>query len=316
MRVLVVAAMLAVLSTGRAAVAAPETARADLLGRPGDVRKLCAALRPDGDPRVRPSEEVARGRQRAEAAARRRELLLASYVTDVPASGWILREYDDEARRLEPDLSRSLRLGDGVDLSPFVSEDDDLGWPLSPEQAEQLAKERAKGALSLRVAYKLAQSDLSPDPCVRISGGRVLRLRIDVSGLALVGADGKVRAAMGSLQLELGPRPVDAPEVRIGRLALPAGRSPEQWAAAAQVLQPTLRGCYELGLQQNAMLRGSLVIALAVTAEGKVERTRTEIDALGDEAVSACVLAKLRGAAGFPHRATNLSLPVFFSARE
>ncbi len=314
MRVLLVLAGLLGL-TGRSAAAA-DSAKAELLSSSADVRKLCAALRPDGDPRVRPTEEVARGRQRAEAAARRRELLLSSYVTDVPASGWLLREYDDETRRLEPELSRSLRLGDGVDLSPLLGEDDDFGWPLSPEQAEHLAKERAKGALSLRVAYRLAQSELSPDPCVRVSGGRVLRLRIEPSGVAAVGPDGKVRVAMGSLQLEVGPRPADAPEVRLGRLALPPGRSLEAWTAAAQGLHAALRECYEQGLRGNAMLRGSLVMGLSVTSDGKVERVRTEIDALGDEAVAACVHTKLRGAAGFPHRATNLSLPVFFSARE
>ncbi len=315
MRVLLVVALLAEL-TGRPAAAAPETAKADFLSSPADVRKLCAALRPEGDPRVRPSEEVARGRQRAEAAARRRELLMASYVTDIPAAGWLLREYDDESHRLEPELSRSLRLGDGVDLAPLVAEDDDFGWALKPEQAEQLARERAKGALTLRVAYRLAQGDLSPDPCVRISGGRILRLRVEPTGVAAVGADGRVRAAMGSLQLELGPRPIDAPEVRVGRPALPPGRNPDAWNLASQALHALFRDCYEQGLRGNAMLRGSLVLGISVTNEGKVERVRTEIDALGDEAVAACATTKLRGAGGFPHRATNLSLPVFFSARE
>jgi hypothetical protein len=267
------------------------------LGTAAEARRICSALKPTSP------------------LPRRRELLGALFATDFTSSGYAFHEYDADAQSLDVDFSRPLRIGDGVDMYAIPADDDDAsrGFSMSQEIADQLAGERTRG-LTLRVIYRLAPSELlagasalaaAQDPCLRVSGGRILRIRIEPVGMALIGADGKVRASAGNAA----PRAEGETEVSLGRPTVPGSKNLDAWASATRPLLPVLQACYEGGQ------RGSLVLGLAVNAEGRIDRVRTEIDALGDPNVAACAISKLRGFSGFPHRATTLSLPVFFALR-
>lgn len=307
-------AFVAFLLLGGGVAAAAPAERTERLESAQDVRRLCEALRPDAEVRFR-GDEVARGKARAEHEARRREILASVFTMDLPPATWGFREYEFDAQRLEVDTTRTFRLGEGVDLSSVPADADDLAFAVQPQVADQLVKERAKGKLGFRMTFRLAQHDLSGgDPCVRMSGGRIVKLRIDPMGAALMGLDGRVRYVAGAGAPREGTD-VQRPLVRLGRPTIQGnGRNADQVLEAAAALEPVLLSCYEAGLQGNKGLRGSLVLGLNVNGEGRIDRVRTEIDALGDETVSSCALAKLRGATGFPRKSAAVSLPIFFVA--
>jgi hypothetical protein len=277
-------------------------------------RRMCEAARIEGSVRFE-GDEVQRGKARAEFKRRREDVLASVYETDVPPGGFSFGEYDYEQKRLPIDLARGLRPTDGVDLTQAPQPDDDLEFGLAPEAAQAAVRRRASGGVHLHVSFRLRQSAELADPCVRLAGGRSLKVRVDPLALELVPDGGgaplarvesnRYREALAEVS------PVAKPHVQIKTPDL----SEKTDKALLTTLEGTLLGCYRSGLSKNARLRGSLVVGLALDKDGRAESARPEIDAIGDPTVVSCAVEKLRGQR-FPRKGGHLSLPVFFQGGE
>lgn len=304
----------------RPAPAAP-AATADR-GGPRDVggadglARLCDALR-DEDGMSFDGNEVVRARAREEHERRRLQATDETYAVLVPAGGFAFRGYDLADRRLTLDSGRSFVLADGVELVS-TDRDGNLAFSLAPEAAETALKSHEQSRLFLRLSFRPAHSELRRDACVRLSGGRVVKLPVDVLAFALVGADGAT-LARGQVGDYPDDTPVAAPQVTVAKPRTVEGREiPETVATAAnKALGPALLPCYRKALESRPNLRGTLVIELRVTADGKVDSPRMQMSSLGDEALVACSVAKaahahLAGVGATP----RMSLPVVFGSKD
>jgi hypothetical protein len=291
------------LAGGLARAAEPELPR---LGDLSAFRRVCDAVRTEGAVRFE-GDEVERGRARAEFKRKRDQVLSGVYVADVPGAGFAFGEYDYESHRLPVDLSRPLRAVEGGDLLPVHTEDE-LEFSLAPDQAHEIVKARSAGKLKLRVSFRLAPSAELGDPCVRLGGGRTLRMRVEALALDLVPDEGRARARIESSRFREAVAdflPVSKPRVQIGK----TGDLTE--VALLKALEMQLLGCYKASLAKNARLRGSLVMGMELDREGRVEAAHPEIDAISDETIVGCAAEKLK-AQRFPKGKPHLSLTLFF----
>jgi len=298
---------------------APASARAadpplERLGDAAAFRRVCDATRTEGSVQFE-GDEVQRGKARAEYRRRRDEVLANVYTAEVPASGFGFGEYEYSDKKLPLDLARPLRPTEGAELTPRAGSEEDLEFQVAPEAAQGIVRARATGKLRLRVTFRLATTAELADPCVRLGGGRSLKIRIDPLAFDLLPAD-----ATRALARAESPRyhdaiselmPVAQPRVRI-RVSKTDDLSD---AAVVKALESSLLPCYKTGLQRNARLRGSLVVGVALDREGRVEWARPEIDAVGDDAVVGCTMERFK-AQRFPRTKPHLSVPVFFQGNE
>jgi hypothetical protein len=302
MRSLLLAALLA-FAAPFASAAEPDLPRlADAVG----YRRTCDAVRTEGSMRFE-GDEVERGRARAEFKRRRDQVLAGVYVAEVPATGFVFGEYDFDSKKLPVDLGKPLRALDGVDLLPVANEDD-MDFPLAPESAKSVVQSRAGGKLRLRVTFRLAASGEMADPCVRIGGGRTLRIRVDPLALDLLAADGRALTRVEASRYRDAIAdflPVAKPRVQVpktGELTDPA---------LLKALEHELLGCYKQGLSKNARLRGSLVVGIGLDKDGRVASASPEINAIGDDALVGCAVEHLK-TQRFPKGKPHLSVPVYF----
>jgi hypothetical protein len=299
-----------------AAAPASERGGSRDVGGADGLARLCDVLR---DEAGMPFEgnEVARARARDEHERRRLQAVEETYTVQVPAAGFAFRGYDLGDRRLSVDTGRSFVLADGVEL---VSADREanLSFSLAPEAAETALKGHEQTRVNLRLVFRPAQSQLRRDACMRLSGGRVVKLPVDVLAFALLSPDGATiaRGQTGDYPDET---PVATPQVTVARPRTVEGREiPETVAtAASKALAPALLPCYRKALEARPNLRGTLVIELRVLADGKVESPRMQMSSLGDEDLVACSMAKaarahLAGVGATP----RMSLPVTFGGKE
>jgi hypothetical protein len=299
------------------AVAAPADrgGSRDVGGADG-LARLCDVLRDEAGIPFE-GNEVARARARDEHERRRLAAAEETYTVQVPAAGFAFRGYDMSDRRLSVDTGRSFVLADGVEL---VSADREanLAFSLAPEAAETALKGHDQSRVNLRLTFRPAQSQLRRDACMRLSGGRVVKLPVDVLAFALQSSDGAT-IARGQTGDYPDDTPVATPQVTVARPRTVEGREiPETVASAAsKALAPALLPCYRKALEARPNLRGTLVIELRVLADGKIESPRMQMSSLGDEALVACSVAKaahahLAGVGATP----RMSLPVTFSGKE
>jgi hypothetical protein len=297
-----------------AALAADHGGPRDVAGADG-VAQLCNTLRDEAGIQFE-GNDVARARARDEHERRRAQATEETYAVMVPPGGFGFRGYDLDDHRLTLDGSRSFVLADGVELSS--TDRDGLAFSLAPEAAETAIKSQEQGRLSLRLVFRPAHSELRRDACVRLSGGRVVKLPVEVLAFALIGADGAT-LARGQVADYPDDTPVATPQVTFARPRTVEGREiPETVASAAtKALGPALLPCYRKALESRPNLRGTLVIELRILADGKVEAPRMSMSSLGDEALVACSVAKaahahLAGVGATP----RMSLPVVFGGKE
>jgi hypothetical protein len=297
-----------------AAATAPTRTRggARLLAGADGVAQLCEELR-DEDAIPFEGNDVARARARAEHERRRLEASEDTYSVEIPASGFAFRGYDLGDRRLNVDTGRNFVLADGVEL---VTSDREapLGFQLSPEAAEAAIDGRPQRP-ALRLTFRPARSQLHRDTCVRLSGGRVVKLPVDVQAYTLVGAH-DTTVAHGRVGDSPDDTPVATPHVSIAPAR--GNEVPDAVASAAnKSLAPALLPCYRKALESRPTLRGTLVLELRVLPDGQVESPRMQMSSLGDETLVACSLAKAAHAhlAGVSSSA-RISLPVLFGAKE
>jgi len=286
------------------------------LGGADGVARLCDVLRDEAGMPF-DGNEVARARARDEHERRRLQAVEETYSVQVPAGGFAFRGYDLGDRRLSVDTGRSFVLADGVEV---VSADRDanLSFSLAPEAAETALKGHEQSRVNLRLTFRPAQSQLRRDACMRLSGGRVVKLPVEVLAFALQNAEGALiaRGQTGDYPDET---PVTTPQVTVSRPRTVEGREiPETVAnAARKALAPALLPCYRKALEARPNLRGTLVIELRVLADGKIESPRMQMSSLGDEDLVACSVAKaahahLTGVGATP----RMSLPVTFGGKE
>jgi hypothetical protein len=298
---------------GLASAAWPALAHAgdgglEVLSDAAAYRRVCDAVRTEGSVRFE-GDEVARGRARAEYKRHRDEVLQSVYSADIPPSGYVFNEYDYDAKRLPVDFNKTLRPYDGVDLTALIGEVGDLDFAISPEGARAVSAARKDGRAALRVTFGLATSAQLADPCVRIGGGRQLRIRIDPLALEVV-TEGSARPLARVESPRYRHVVTEAPAA--GRPRVQVGATAELDPQLGKMLETQVLGCYKAGLTRNARMRGSVVVAVGPPEkEGKPEWVRAEIDAVGDAALVACVLERFRGM-HFGKTKTPLSVPVYF----
>jgi hypothetical protein len=287
----------------------------DVPGADG-VARLCDTLR-DEDGITFEGNEVTRAKAREDHERRRLQAAEETYAVMVPAGGFAFRGYDLDDGRLTVDSGRNFVLADGVELAS-TDRDGNLAFSLTPEAAETAIKGQEQARLGLRLVFRPAHSELRRDACVRLSGGRVVKLPVDVLAFALVGPDGAT-LARGQVADYPDETPVATPQVTVARPRTVEGRDiPETVASAAsKALAPALLPCYRKALESRPNLRGTLVIELRVLADGHIESPRMQMSSLGDEALVACSVAKaahahLAGVGATP----RLSLPVVFGGKE
>jgi hypothetical protein len=275
----------------------------------GALRRVCDAVRTEGSVRF-DGDEVERGRARAEFKRRRDQVLAAVYTADIPAAGFTFGEYEYTDRRLPLDFNRPFRPAEGADLLPRAEED--LEFQLPPDQAQSIVRARSAGRLKLRVAFRIATSAELPDPCVRLGGGRTLRVRIDPLAFDLLSPEGRALGHVESARYKEAIAeltPVARPRVQVAKTAEIAE------PALVKALESQLLGCYKAGLAKNARLRGSLVVGVGVDKEGRVESARPEIDAIGDESVVGCTMERFK-AQRFPRGRPHYSVPIYFQGTD
>ena len=253
---------------------------------------LCQSLRDEASINF-PGNAVEQARA-ADAHARQREEALAGrYVTVVPASGFAVRAYDLGERRLVLDTHRTLVLGDGAEL--FVAgEDPAPGFALGPDLADRMLVQRAADKLALRVLFRPAGSELRKEACLWLSGGRVVKMEIEILATALVALDGSVlaRGDTGEYADSSLATAVRSPQVTVRKPRMPDGKeSPPSVAEPLAPLAEQAQPCYEHALVTRPSLRGLLVLSVRVGAGGRVESPRVEMTSLGDPALASCVVA-------------------------
>jgi hypothetical protein len=234
---------------------------------------------------------VEQARASAVHAERRRAAQTASYVTVVPATGFAFRNYQMGEGRLVLDTDRGFSLGDGAELfSP--SQDPAPGFALSADVADRLLAERAVGRLALRLVFRPARSELRKDGCVWLGGGRVVKMEIEIVAAALLGPSGEVLARGDTGEYSDSGLPVRSPKVSVRKPRGPDGTDVSaQVAESFSPLSAAALPCYHRVLLVRPSLRGTLVLAIRMGKAGKVEEARIEMSSLGDDAVSACVVA-------------------------
>jgi len=253
---------------------------------------LCESLR-DETAKDFPGNPVEQAKASAAHAERRQAALDGSYVTVVPANGFSFRSYQIGERRLLLDTDRTFVLGDGAELFAS-SRDTPPGFSLEPDLAERLLGERSDGRLSLRLVFRPAHSEMRKDACMWLSGGHVVKMEIDVVAAALLGADGNVvgRGDTGEYGDPTAGIPVRSPKVTVKKPRDHLGKDlPDATAGAFAPLSGSTLPCYQRVLIVRPALRGTLVLAVRVGSGGKLDDARVEISSLGDDAVSACVIA-------------------------
>jgi hypothetical protein len=282
----------------------PQAPPAAPLRKPGEATSivgpdalvgLCQTLR-DETATDFPGNPVEQARASAAHAERRQAAETASYVTVVPASGFSFRSYQIGEHRLLLDTDRSFVLGDGAELFAS-SKDAPPGFSLAPDFAERVLGDRASGRLGLQLVFRPARSELRKDACMWLSGGHVVKLGIDVVAAALLGPDGGVvaRGDTGDYGAPNGGLPVRSPAVTARRPRGPDGKDvPDAIAELFSPLSRAAQPCYQRVLLVRPALRGTVVLAIRLAASGKVDEARVEMSSLGDDAVTACVVASAR----------------------
>jgi hypothetical protein len=278
------------------------------LGGPDGVTRLCESLRDeDGLTFTGTDEQQQEARDDHERA--RLEAAEAVYSVRVPPGGFDFRTYNPEDKQLTLDTGRNFVVADGVELvaaDPQIP----LAFTLAPAAADAMVKGRA--GLSLDLVFRPVRSDLRKDGCVRLSGGRVVKLPIEALAYTLLGGGARA-VARGHSPDYVDDSPVVGPQVKVGKPRAEQGQAVSD--AAVQALGPALLPCYTKALEKRPNLRGTLILDVRVGSDGRIESPRMQVSSLGDEALVACALSRANHAHLPGVGAARLSLPVSFGGK-
>jgi len=282
------------------------------------LTQLCEFLRDEASLTF-PGNAVEQARA-YEAHAQRRESLIGSrYTISVPATGYNFRTYELGERRLILDTEHGLMLGDGAGLL-ISSKTPAPAFPLGPDLADHILGLRSAGKVVLRLVFEPASSELRKNACLWLSGGRVVKLEIDVVAAALVASDGTIltRAEGGDYSDGSMVMPVRSPTVVLQKPRTADGKDlPANLIKALEVLAHRSKPCYERVLLVRPGLRGTIVLGVRIGSGGRVESPRIEMSSLGDDAVTNCVsraAAKTTITGATPGQ--RLSVPLHFRSAE
>jgi hypothetical protein len=290
------------------------------LDGPG-LRRVCETVKPDSQVKFT-GNEVERGKARAEHKKRRAAALERYYLVTVPSLGFSFREYDVSEKKLTLETRKVLPLGDGVELA-FAGGDEEpeIAAALGPQPAEHAVLARGKGKLGLRLTFRLDPGQ-GGDPCTRYPARKAVKVTLDPLAFELVEMvkdermlyRGELPGYAEALQASV---PVKGPKVRVGKASVAQGQAPPPLVAALRGLEPGLLRCYRQGLENNARLRGAIVVGFKLDAGGHVTQASTEINSLGDDDVTACTLAAVRAHRfGKGIRPGRVSVPVYFQSQD
>lgn len=92
-------------------------------------------------------------------------------------------------------------------------------------------------------------------------------------------------------------------------------RSNESLLSVVRRYAPGIQFCYDNELKKNSGLRGKLVVAITVLANGAVSEATVVENTLGSQAVASCVLAQIRGwhFPAIPNGVTSFRAPFVFT---
>ena len=270
--------------------------------------ELCETMRTENSVRFS-GDEVERGRARAAYQERRGRALSEFYRTTVVSSGFSFGEYDVASGQLPLDLGRSMRVSDGLELSLGPDLDDDFSFTVSEAEASDIVRAREQGRLMLGVTFRLAAPGELPDPCVRLGGGRSLKVRVEPLTFVLRDLGGKILGKAASTH------GIDAEEVTANTAHVRAETGEGKPAPGASELEEALLKCYRSGLEKNSRLRGTMTLALTLGGGGAVSQIRTELDSIADSDVTSCTLGRVK-AHKFGGGSRNLSLTLHFGGSQ
>jgi len=282
------------------------------------LTRLCESLRDEAS--LSFSGNAVEQARAYEAHLQQRQTALARrYVTVVPAGGYAFRNYELAERRLVLDTNRGLILGEGAELL-LPSQEAPPGFVLGPELADRILSQRDEGKVAFRLIFRPATSPMRKDGCLWLSGGRVVKLEIDLEAAALVAPDGTVlaRSDGGDYADSSLATPVRSPKVAVRKPRAADGRDPPAAVITALgTLAERARPCYEKVLIVRPALRGTLVLGFRVGAGGRIESPRVEMSSLGDDTLTGCVASAaskltLAGA----NAGQRLSVPLHFGAAD
>lgn len=218
---------------------------------------------------------------------------------------------------LAVDTRRNLRALDGS-VQLFASGLEPLGVIAGEERAAELEAARERGA-RLRIGFFLGFDDPYRSSCLVRSRHGVTMVRMDVGFVEILAEDGSVLAREDTERYRAyhddaetvagtGPRAaVGAPE----GTGVPEGYAAALARVAASELGERLGRCHERGVARGAARTGTVVVRVAVGADGRATESVAAISDLGDEEETACVVEAL-GAIRWPAagRALELRIPV------
>jgi hypothetical protein len=278
------------------------------------LRSLCNELR-DEERMTFTGNEVEQARAREVHAGRREAIAGGRYYVDVPPAGFEFQGYQLAEGQLVI-ARRTFSLGEGAEI--YAAEPvEELAFPLSQDAAEKILTMRGEGNVVLRLVFRPAVSTMREELCMRLSGGRVVKLGAAVEGAYLVSPPDTILARHETQELAdamAASSPVAKPRVAIEKPIFSDGRAVgADVEASARTLGTELLSCYEEALKAKPTMRGRLVIAVRVRADGRLEEPEMQMSSLADEAVVGCVVTRLTSGrlSGVPGGA-RLSLPITF----
>jgi hypothetical protein len=289
--------------------------RATPLAGGGDLARLCGRLASEDDVSFA-GNEVEQARAREAHRARRLEEANARYAIELPAGRFTFARYELGTRRLHVDGAR-FSLGEGAEIYAADPEQR-IAFELPEDAATALLDEHAAGRLRLRLLLRPARSPVRDGHCVRLGGG-IAKLGAQILAAQLVGPGGAPRARAESDEVAEAvgaARPVEAPLVVVGAPSSNDKREvPAELGAAARALAPELLACYREALTKRPRTRGALVVGARVASDGRLEAPHMEMSSVDDDALVACVVARLGKAKLAPIGAPlRVSIPISFGS--
>lgn len=306
-------------------------ARERALATARDVCQVCWAARP-ADRMTFEGDAVRRGQARSRHDEARLRTLEVVYKVEVPAAAYGFAEYEPDEGMLPVDTRHNFRLFDGrVDL--YATNNEPIAFELEAARAASMVSGHQAGRQKLRIGFLLAFDQPDSDPCLIRPAGS-FTVRADLAYAELVDAAGHVLSRMTTERFdEVVPDAAELDTPGSAQSPPPAGQvtatpptvtgdarrrgAIDEWMATegGAAIGPLLEPCRVAGARSGRVV-GSVAVAMDVEASGAPANLRVEMDSMGNETLSACVLEKL-ATLRFPsgRSRVQLTLPLLFTNR-
>ncbi len=231
--------------------------------------------------------------------------------------------YEDGEVRLR--LSRSLLVEDGPEgrVEVFLAASAIAAATADIETASGLLRDQEAGGLRAVLGFQAEAGGLTASPCLRISGGQVVRVRIRPLWVSLTStATGRERVRLFT-EAGLGPGPGIDPPLEAARSVKPDAQilakevvfdgeaEADFLSSALPALSQRALSCYGKALVKRPALAGRVVVGADVDRDGRVTDPRIEINATSEPALSRCLMEAVQSIhPGHPRRSGHLSVPI------